>query len=428
MGKISVYLLLFLLVSCAPGYRLQKDLVEAESQFQDHIGLLVYDPEGRKTIVDFNSDKYFTPASNTKIFTLLSSLHLIGDSIPALRYIHKDDSLIFWGTGDPSFLYSKVFQNDRVFNWLKNQSSPLYFSTSNFYQDHFGPGWAWDDYSYSYSPERSSFPVYGNNIMITDSIGQELKVYPPIFQDSVNLIDVDEKGSRITRGIADNLISFYKGTDTVSFSREIPFHATPQVITSLLRDTLQQSVSWVNKEMPTDAQTIYSIPSDSLYKVMMQESDNFIAEQLLQMCAGIISDSLKTDIAIEYVKNKFLFDLPDEPQWVDGSGLSRYNLFTPRSIVKLWEKILVMVPRERLFQLLAIGGEAGTIKNYYKTTPAYIYGKTGTLSNNHCLSGYLITRKGQLLIFSFMNNNYTASSVDVKKKMEAVLLGIHERY
>ncbi|MEQ9412878.1 MAG: D-alanyl-D-alanine carboxypeptidase, partial [Cyclobacteriaceae bacterium] len=137
---------------------------------------------------------------------------------------------------------------------------------------------------------------------------------------------------------------------------------------------------------------------------------------------------LKTDIAIEYVKSKFLFDLPDEPQWVDGSGLSRYNLFTPRSIVKLWEKILVLVPQERLFQLLAIGGEAGTIKNYYKATPAYIYGKTGTLSNNHCLSGYLITKKGKLLIFSFMNNNYTASSNDIKKDMESVLLEIHERY
>src|SRR5690606_40565208 len=68
-----------------------------------------------------------------------------------------------------------------------------------------------------------------------------------------------------------------------------------------------------------------------LYKVMMQESDNFIAEQLLLLCAQVLSDSLKTEIAIDFVKKHYLDDLVDEPVWVDGSGLSRYNLFTPRS-------------------------------------------------------------------------------------------------
>ncbi len=427
MGRISIYFSFLLLLSCAPQVKLQKELGNAEVKFQDHIGLLVYDPETRRTIVDYNAEKYFTPASNTKIFTLLSSLHIIGDSIPALRYVERGDSLIFWGTGDPSFLYSKVYQNDKVYDFLKNQSSPLYFSASNFYQDHFGPGWAWDDYNYSYSPERSPFPIYGNNMLITDSTDQSIKVYPPLFQDSVKITQVKGTRSRVHRDINNNSIKFYKGEEEV-FSREVPFHTTPQLIASLLKDTLQRNVTWIEKALPGDAQTLFSIPSDSLYKVMMQESDNFIAEQLLQMCAGVISDSLKSDIAIDYAKENFLFDLIDEPQWVDGSGLSRYNLFTPRSIVKLWEKILTIVPKERLFQILAIGGEAGTIKDYYKTIPPYIYGKTGTLSNNHCLSGCLITKKGKLLIFSFMNNNYTTSTDNIKKNMESVLLDIHDRY
>lgn len=428
MVRLSIYLLLFLLLSCAPRVKLQKDLVRAEARFQDHIGLLVYEPMTRKTIVDYNSEKYFTPASNTKIFTLLSSLHLIGDSIPALRYVEREDSLIFWGTGDPSFLYSKVDQNDKVYDFLKNQSLPLYFSTSNFYQEHFGPGWAWDDYNYSYSPERSSFPVYGNNLMITDSANQNIKISPSLFKDSVRVFQMKEKGRRVHRGLNDNSIRFYKGDEEKAFTREIPFHVTPQIITSLLEDTLKRNVTWIEKTMPIGAQTLFSIPSDSLYKVMMQESDNFVAEQLLQMCAGILSDSLSSDIAIAYAKEHFLFDLPDKPQWVDGSGLSRYNLFTPRSIVKMWEKILMVVPKERLFQILAIGGEAGTIIDHYKAPMPYIYGKTGTLSNNHCLSGYLITKKGNLLIFSFMNNNYTMSTDEVRRNMESVLFEIHERY
>lgn len=128
------------------------------------------------------------------------------------------------------------------------------------------------------------------------------------------------------------------------------------------------------------------------------------------------------------MKKNYLMDLPDEPRWVDGSGLSRYNLFTPRSIVKLWEKIYETVPQERLFPLLAIGGETGTVKNYYKNNPPYLYGKTGTLSNNHSLSGYLITKKGRTFIFSFMSNNHLASSGVVRAEMESFLKEIYQKY
>ena len=86
------------------------------------------------------------------------------------------------------------------------------------------------------------------------------------------------------------------------------------------------------------------------------------------------------------------------------------------------------MPRDRLFPLLATGGKSGTLKNYYKSVSPYIFGKTGTLSNNHCLSGYLITKKGKTFIFSYMNNNYVASEKEVRKQMEKLLKAIHDKY
>ncbi|GIV37109.1 MAG: hypothetical protein KatS3mg032_1488 [Cyclobacteriaceae bacterium] len=162
----------------------------------------------------------------------------------------------------------------------------------------------------------------------------------------------------------------------------------------------------------------------------MQESDNFISEQLLLMCAWVLTDSLKPEAAIRFMLATHLNDLPDRPVWVDGSGLSRYNLTTPRNMVYLWNKIAHQIPYERLFALLAAGGQSGTLRNWYKAgdnQKPYIFGKTGTLSNNHCLSGFLITRKNRVLIFSFMNSNYVQPVTMLRREMEIVLKTIHDK-
>lgn len=231
----------------------------------------------------------------------------------------------------------------------------------------------------------------------------------------------------VTRGLDDNQLTYFTGTPSAG-KWIIPFRSTTDVVIDLLSDTLKREVAEAAVLLSDEAKTFKSVPVDSLFKVMMQESDNFIAEQLLLQCAAVVSDSLKPDIAIKYVTEKWLADLPDKPRWVDGSGLSRYNLFTPRSVAVLWDKIYAQVPTERLFRLLAVGGERGTIKNWYKNESPYIFGKTGTLSNNHTLSGYLRTRKGKVLIFSLMNNNYLATTNDVRKRMEKILFTIYTRY
>ncbi len=170
---------------------------------------------------------------------------------------------------------------------------------------------------------------------------------------------------------------------------------------------------------------------DSLYKKMLQDSDNLFAEQLLLMAAGQISDTLKAEIAIDYVQDELFKEMPDEIKWVDGSGLSRYNLLTPRSLVWVLEKIYREVPRERLFALLPAGGVSGSLKNDYKAPagkPPFIFAKTGTLSNNHSLSGYLITSSGKVLIFSFMNNHYMVPTAVVKSRMDEVLRELYLNY
>ncbi len=428
--------LLFLIVAaalvtaCSPLSRksLTKRFDGLESKFHDNTGFALYDSDKGEIVFDYNGDKYFTPASNTKIFTLFASLKILGDSVPALHYVRNQDSLIIWGTGDPSFLYKNVFQNNRVIDFLGNSRQPIYLSTSNFHAPEFGPGWSWDDYNSYYSAERSPFPVYGN-IFSMKLRADSLYAYPRYFARYFHKAKPEDERRHVLRDRYTNNFTYYP--DVMALGRnewDIPMKVDQSLIADLLADTVQRPITSISKALPPQSEVIYSMPLDSLYRVLMQESDNFIAEQLLLMCSDALSDTLMSEITIRYMKENFLKDLYDEPEWVDGSGLSRYNLFTPRSIVQMWLKIAALVPRERLYPLLATGGRKGTIRNWYKTDPPFIYGKTGTLSNNHCLSGFLITRSGKTLVFSFMNNNYVASSNEIRKEMQDVLMTIYERY
>lgn len=417
-----------LLTSCSTAKKIDTTFKNAETINQGFSGLAVYDPSENKMIYQRYSDKYFTPASNIKLLTFYAGLKILGDSVPALKYVVKNDSLIFWGTGDPSFLYPDLPESS-VYHFLKNRKEKMYYLLPVFTEANFGPGWAWDDYNSYYSVERSAFPVYGNYVKFDFIPGLDFPKSTPSFLQN-NLVIEPDASFRIIRDPAANTFRHKSFIGNKGFSQIVPFKYSPELFVQLLADTLKKPVEIIRQktESFSDIKTLYSLPADSLYKTMLQQSDNFIAEQILFMVSGKISDSLKTALAIDHIKENFLKDLPDEPFWVDGSGLSRYNLVTPRSMVKLLEKISREVPQERLFKLMATGGKSGTLKNSYVEEEPYIFAKTGTLRNNHSLSGYLRARSGKVLIFSFMNNNYTVPSSEIKKQMELILRKIYEKY
>ncbi|HVT83919.1 MAG TPA: D-alanyl-D-alanine carboxypeptidase, partial [Chitinophagaceae bacterium] len=167
--------------------------------------------------------------------------------------------------------------------------------------------------------------------------------------------------------------------------------------------------------------------TDSLLKITMHRSDNFFAEQTLLMVSnqrlGVMSDEkiidtlLKTDYK----------DLPQKPRWVDGSGLSRYDLFTPQDFVSILNKIKNDFGMDRIKIILATGN-AGTLTNYYKADSNYIFAKTGTLSGVVSISGYLFTRKNKLLIFSVLVNNHNSSAVAVRRAVEKFIENIRNKY
>ncbi|TDT40597.1 D-alanyl-D-alanine carboxypeptidase/D-alanyl-D-alanine-endopeptidase (penicillin-binding protein 4) [Maribacter spongiicola] len=380
-------------------------------------GVLVIDAETKDTIYTNNSDKYFIPASNTKIFTLFAALKTLPAQIPAIKYIKTNDILYFEGTADPSFLHPYL-KDSTALNFLQNQSN-LVFVANNFQDEKYGPGWAWDDYQWYYSAEKSALPIHGNVVMTYKN--PKLIVSPPYFKDSVlEMTHTNNRNETSNR--------FYY-PPTKKDTLETPFITSDQTTRSILENLLSKKVGIASTMPSGEKGTLYGSNADSLYVRMMHESDNFIAEQLLLVASGVLTDTLNGKLTRDYILENELKDLKQEPRWVDGSGLSRYNLFTPQNMVSVLDQLYSLVSQERLFSIFPAGGLSGTLKNRFAgDEKPYVFAKSGSLSNNYCLSGYLIANSGKVLIFSFMNNHFKQSTSEERNRLEQMLQTLRDTY
>jgi D-alanyl-D-alanine carboxypeptidase/D-alanyl-D-alanine-endopeptidase (penicillin-binding protein 4) len=160
---------------------------------------------------------------------------------------------------------------------------------------------------------------------------------------------------------------------------------------------------------------------------MMHASDNFFAEQLLLMVARKFNIAMNDERVTDTLLNTDFRDLPQKPRWADGSGLSRYNLFSPMDLVFILNKMKDGFGMDRIKNIFPTGNE-GTLTNYYVSETGYIFAKTGSLSGVIALSGYLYTRKNKLLIFSVLVNNHNSSGTRVRRAVEKFIEALRNNY
>ena len=386
--------------------------------------MVVYDLTRDRELLNYNGNKYFIPASTVKLFTFYTAYSILPDSVSSLEYLERGDSLVIRGTADPSLL---VDEEDRVVEFLRSWNDKIFLVDSSIEDSKYGPGWSWDDYESSYMPERSLMPLYGNLLTFTSE--DSLRVIPEFFRESLAVESPDSEPSGHTNSYRDmNRNRFFPGKLERGEQKSIPFITSNQLTADLLGEAIGKKVTLVPDDFEEDFGNLLTRPYDSLYTQMLVESDNFIAEQLMLQIGSKVQNEYRVKSAIEYALDSLVNDVPQRPRWVDGSGLSRYNLFSPESMIYLLRKMYLEIPANQLLGYLAQGGVSGTLEDHFKGPfgEPYVFAKSGSLSNNYCLSGYLKTKKGRLLAFSFMDNHYRGASGERKKELEDYLLRLRE--
>ena len=357
-------------------------------------GILIQELLTKKVVYQHQADQYFMPASNAKLVTLLEANRILKDSIPAYRYYETPDTLFFWGTGDPSLGHPDLKGNALFKKLASSTHKVLVLADSDKHVMPLGAGWAWDDYMDSYSAEISLLPMYNNQVRVTLKDGR-MTVYPEYFTSQVNF------GQSTFHQRARNLTSAKQTADLLNYEIKVPILSQPR---------------------PCDhrAKLAYAGKVDSLFVPMLHNSDNQIAEQLLYLMAAQKNWVGPTQQIIENLTKEDTLLAP--MRWVDGSGLSRYNLMRPKDLVAILFQLKNEISEERLFRLLPESGKTGTIRKMKPLQPgSSFWAKSGSFGNTYNLAGFYKNTQGKMYVFSMMGNLGNRPAAAIKQDVMAIL-------
>ncbi|MFJ7041897.1 D-alanyl-D-alanine carboxypeptidase/D-alanyl-D-alanine-endopeptidase [Streptomyces sp. NPDC101112] len=174
--------------------------------------------------------------------------------------------------------------------------------------------------------------------------------------------------------------------------------------------------------------------SDIVHR-MIKVSDNNIAETLLRMTALGAGQPATfeggTTVVRDVLSRRYGVSL-ENFQMYDGSGLSRANRIPARTLAEILDLLTEKRYEHRLSSIrdgLPVAGEAGSTLGpewgrfddaNSKCAVGKVHAKTGTLTGAIALSGLTQGKDGRWKVFSFVENDSTASGSAIKDAMDGL--------
>ncbi len=444
------------------------------------IGVVVESMGTGEKIFEFNPDKPLVPASNMKLLTSAAALIVL---TPDYRYetrlvtngsveagVLRGD-LIVEGSGDPTI--SGYFNdNDPVWvfkDWTKRLSGmgikeirgDLFIDNSAFPEKPYGDGWNMDDVNRCFCAPRDAF-TFNNNCIQLEIVPSTQKdrdfqfVMEPV-SDYIRL--VDKLNSRKAAGTG-TVRLHYKDARTLQVvgSRNpgsaatihyVPVRYPGEFGGFVLKETLAAGgisvtgnvlcsrncpntadITQRKKNGPLKTLAVYqSVKLSEIIKVINKLSNNLYSEMLLftigRTSGAAYSTGKAASITLAALNNAGI--ATDGLVMADGSGLSRYNLVTPRQFTRLLQVMAAGPYSAHFYESLPIMSIDGTLKRRLKGSRAsgLIRAKTGTINGVRSLSGYLTTYNNENLVFSIISNGHPSTAA-IDRVVDKIILRLLE--
>ncbi len=369
--------------------------------------------KGTTTLYERNGDVRVVPASNQKLLSVVYALKRLGPEHRFTLEIWKDTKGAWVSTdGHPTVTFADLANAKEKLN-LK--PGPIRVRAS--YASVMPPSWEWDDLANKYAAKPSAFTVDRGSFELWARGGRAVLVPTPY---GVRIVPMGGSESRIDYDPGTGVLKVFgpiPKQDARMDTLAIPDPA--KAAASILGGPLSYTQTIPNR--PADL-TLTSKPLIEIAGECLQKSDNNFAENLMLSAAAVdgplgpkiyataakrFTDFLESEVGIE----------KGDARPLDGSGLSRHDLITPRALAKVLDFARVNWGDAWLNALAASG--KGTLQN--RLAGSSFKGKTGSLNSVQSLSGYVTDNSGNPHVIVLVFNNTIAPASEIRALQDSIV-------
>jgi serine-type D-Ala-D-Ala carboxypeptidase/endopeptidase (penicillin-binding protein 4) len=443
------------------------------------VGVSVIDPATGRILYEHNADKGMLPASNGKLFTTAVALDQLGPDwtfrTPLMASGTVSDGvlqgpLLVVGSGDP--VIGGRFNEGDLTEVFRSWAGALKCSgirtiagdiigDDNLFDDlQLGFGWSWDDEPLWYSAEIGALSFNDNVVDFTleptipggparlSWLPHNTGYVRPINRSVTVASDEDGSGGYSRERDGNEMIISARIREGEERHQSVSIHNPTRYFVHVLREVLiQEGIAVLGEGVDIDDLSIVpnrddfvtvavheSPPMSRIVEAVNKPSHNLYAEQILKTLGATrpdtTSDAAAGSAAMGWVAGMrtLAAAMVDTSRFhmMDGSGLSRMDLVSPRMTTSLlqymWTHENAKV-KEAFVSSLPIGGVDGTLDSRMTEGLAHgnVRAKTGTLTGDSALSGYVRTVAGTELAFSIMMNNYTVPGDEARRVQDEIV-------
>ncbi len=450
-------------------------------------GLLIADAATGETLYELNAEKYFVPASNMKMFTTALALAKLGlgyrfrttletrATISAEGTLSGDLFLV--GRGDPN-LSNRKFPYDLkeefdgapekvlaeladalVAKGVKEIAGDVVGDDTYFPRERYPDGWEIGDMVWQYGAAISAIVVDDNTVTLTltpgvvagDPVVAEVAPATPDFQVENGVLTSSSDAK------PDLMLTREPGSSKVLVAGTLPANSAPRKLILAIQEPALHAAALLKKlledrgvKIDGGATAVHfpsgplvpegrdvlaehvSIPLGDSVKLVNKISQNLHAEMFLRTAARQNGLWATPDDLAKFPADFYAtagIAAGDVVQ-VDGSGLSRHDLVTPRAIVTLLKYAQAQPWFAAYYASLPVAGVDGTLEDRMKATIAVgrIHAKTGSVEHVRTRSGFAETPAGRQLIFSFLSNNQGGKNHEATDALDALCVAMIEEF
>lgn len=431
-------------------------------------GVYIIDSSTNETLVEINASNGMIPASNQKLLTSGTAIHVLGPQfLFSTELLQHGKNLLIVGDGDPTLGDTELLG---ISNWsnerqmLEAELKPwvdavkraeltsidtLYIDDRIFDQNFVHPSWPAEQINNWYCAQVAGINYHLNVVHFFPSPSKgthaRLGLYTPAIPwISINNRTTSETGKNskstfwVARSPNTNVLTA-RGNVNAKHTKPIrvAFHDPSIIFGNTLASALRaegisvQHVQRVDENAVNQGKELYvrTTPISTVLLRSNRDSHNLYAESLLKRISAAATKRSGTfdegAAVVDAAVTQRLGNVQRGLSSADGSGMSRQNSVSPKTLA-LWLASFQLdeLSGETLLHSLATPG-IGTLDNRFTDVNlhgAQVYAKSGYLRGVCSLSGYIVfDDERKPIVFSIIVNDVKGTVRGAKKMQEQII-------